>query len=147
MPLMSSEKLQKNYLKRLDYKMKSHELAKALSQLSSILLASPNIDMNQLQLSQSSNKLQLSNDGVEFSLHTLANLSRLDKQQWLSIINNNGFMIDIRPRDASRDILGKLLRHLEENKTARDVLKNKIAKREAIASPELMKALGTLLKD
>ena len=82
------------------------------------------------------------------SLSTLVDLARVDKQQWLSFIEENQFPIDTRPRDAARDILGKLLVYLEQNAEARQKLKA-IATRKSggQASPELMKALAYLLKE
>jgi len=81
------------------------------------------------------------------SLSTLVDLARIDKQQWLSFIEENHFPIEFRQRDAARDILGKLLAYLEENPDAREKLKAIATKKSGQASPELMKALAYLLKD
>jgi hypothetical protein len=83
---------------------------------------------------------------MALSLSTLVELSRVDKRQWLALIDELGFPIEIRPRDASRDIIGKLLTYLESNESARERLKTKAASKGAQASPELMKALNSLLK-
>lgn len=125
--------------------MKTHELAKAIRTLASVLERSSNISLEEAKLTSASTKMDSSQMAV--SLSTLVELSRVDKQQWLVFINDLGFPIEIRPRDASRDILGKLLNYLETNETAREQLKTKAASRGAEASPELMKALSSLLKD
>jgi hypothetical protein len=123
-------------------KTKTHDLANSLRLLASILERGPNISLE--SLSFSSEKFEKSK--VALSLSTLSDLSRIDKQQWLGFINDLGFPIDIRPRDASRDILGKLLNHLENSEMARERLKKAASSNESDASPELMKALSSLLK-
>jgi hypothetical protein len=83
---------------------------------------------------------------IPMALSTLVALSRFDKAQWLEIIDQYDFPIDIRPRDASRDILGKLLNHLEQNPESRNRLSVEAQKGRSDTSPELMKALQLLLK-
>ena len=126
--------------------MKTHDLAKALRSLASLLEKAPNVLLEDaLVTTLAATKLNSSQMAV--SLSTLVELSRVDKQQWLAFINDLGFPIEVRPRDASRDILGKLLSYLETNEAARERLKTKAASRGSEASPELMKALSSLLKD
>lgn len=57
----------------------------------------------------------------------------------------HGFPIDVRPRDASRDIIGKLLKFLEENPDARNRLNHAAQKGRSETSPELARALQLLL--
>jgi hypothetical protein len=125
--------------------MKTHELAKALRTVASMLEDAANIPLEEATITTTAAKLNSSQMAV--SLSTLVELSRVDKQQWLAFIKDLGFPIEIRPRDASRDILGKLLSYLETNEGARERLKTKAASKGAEASPELMKALSSLLKD
>lgn len=125
--------------------MKTHEIAKMLRTLATLLEQSSNVPIEEAAITTASNKLNSSQMAV--SLSTLVELSRVDKRQWLAFINDLGFPIEIRPRDASRDILGKLLNYLETNQTAREKLKTKAASKGSEASPELMKALSSLLKD
>jgi hypothetical protein len=80
------------------------------------------------------------------ALSTLVALSRFDKAQWLDIIQQYNFPIEVRPRDASRDILGKLLNHLEQDSESRQRLSVDAQKGRSDTSPELMKALQLLLK-
>jgi hypothetical protein len=72
---------------------------------------------------------------------------RLDKQQWLNFAREYHLPIETRPRDAARDILGKVLAYLESNPEARKELKEKATKRVSETSPELMRAFAFLLKD
>jgi len=83
---------------------------------------------------------------IPMALSTLVALARFDKAQWLEIIRQYNFPIEIRPRDASRDILGKLLNHLEQNPESRKRLSIDAQRARPDTSPELMKALQLLLK-
>ncbi len=127
--------------------MKTHDLATIFLQLSKILRGGPNIELDDLHLSSfSATRLKGTGD-IAIGLHTLVNLSRIDKRQWTTLIEENSFPIQVRPRDASRDVLGKLLSYLENDSDARERLRQNIAKKQSQASPELLKALSTLLKD
>jgi hypothetical protein len=107
--------------------LKTHELARALNQLAQALQAGPNIVLGEIKVVPS-DSLDDSQEEVAIGLHTLVKLSRIDKQQWLALIEENDFPINVRQRDASRDILGKLLRYLEKNAAAREKLKSNINK-------------------
>ena len=125
--------------------MKTHELAKELRRLADVLDSAPNLALDRVALSRR-DSLPFNSGQMALSLSTLVELSRVDKRQWLALIDELGFPIEIRPRDASRDIIGKLLTYLESNESARERLKTKAASKGAQASPELMKALNSLLK-
>jgi hypothetical protein len=125
--------------------MKTHELAKGLKILAEILEKGENIQLESASIA-SSRLNRLDSGQIAVSLATLSDLSRVDKKQWTLFINDLDFPIEIRPRDASRDILGKLLNYLETNEKAREQLKNKATK-VSEASPELMRALSSLLKE
>jgi len=122
--------------------MKTHELAKALRALAFVLEKGPNTQVENARIAPEG----ISGAQLAISLSTLTELSRVDKQQWIAFIKDLAFPIDVRPRDASRDILGKLLAYLESNTTAREQLK-KASFKESQASPELMRAFSSLLKD
>jgi hypothetical protein len=124
--------------------MKTHEFAKTLRGLAQFLESSPNIPLERARI-EDRNINALNTGTMAVSLSTLVELSRLDKGQWVTFITELGFPIELRPRDASRDILGKLLTYLESNAAAREQLKTKAASKGSQASPELMKALSTLL--
>jgi hypothetical protein len=125
--------------------MKTHELAKSLRLLASLLEISDNIPLEEVTVTAISGS-KLNSSQMAVSLTTLVELSRVDKQQWLAFIKELGFPIEVSPRDGSRNVLGKLLSYLETNKDARDKLKTKAASKGSEASPELMKALSSLMK-
>ncbi len=127
--------------------MKTHELARALKQLGDILLAAQNLELRDVAVTSEDSVRKGRTSNMAVSLSTLVDLARIDKQQWLSFIEENHFPIEFRQRDAARDILGKLLAYLEENPDAREKLKAIATKKSGQASPELMKALAYLLKD
>ena len=124
--------------------MKTHSLARALRQLADALEAGPNIEMSKkLRLGQ----LELpDSDSVAVNLETLMALSRISKTEWLKLIRDYGFEIDVRPRDASRDILGRLLAYLDSHPEAIATLRRR-AHSEERGPSALTQALDVLLKD
>jgi len=120
--------------------VKTHDLAKGLTQLSNVLRAGSNIEIEELSVTS------LFEKEVVVNLKTLVALSDLDKQYWSGLIQNYGFPIKIRPRDASRDIIGKLIAYLSKNPESLDILQEDINRGSGKASPELMRALSSLLK-
>lgn len=127
--------------------MKTHEFADALEHLIRILRQAPNADMSSLGERLRPTTGSETNRRIAVNLSTLSALSRLDRGQWAAFVEDYSMPLQIRPRDASRDILGKVLRYLDENPSARQRLKDQAAGKEAPASPELMKALSLLLKE
>jgi hypothetical protein len=125
--------------------MMTHDLAVALTILAKALKAAPNVEVSQLDLSKRAERIT-TKEGLAVNLSTLAELSRIGRPQWLELITENHFPIDVRPRDASRDILGKLLKYLEATPEARERLKKSATRTTAQASPELMRALASLLE-
>lgn len=125
--------------------MKSHELAQALITLARLIKSGPNVELAQLKVREVFESH--SNRDLALNLSTLVSLSSVDKQRWMELIRENGFPIEIRPRDASRDIFGKLCAYLEKNPQAQERLKANVTKTSGKSSPELMRALATLLKD
>jgi hypothetical protein len=124
--------------------MKSHELAQALNALARLLKAGPNVDISQLKVTEVFDSR--SNRDLALNLSTLVSLSSVDKQRWMELIRENNFPIDVRPRDGSRDVFGKLCAYLEENPIAQEQLKANVSRTTGRSSPELMRALSTLLK-
>ena len=127
--------------------MKTHELAYALTQLAKLLREMPNMELGSVRLIPEGQVLISDDKSIAVNLHTLVQLSSIDKQQWITFIEEQGYKIDVRPRDASRDVLDKLLKYLEKDSEAREKLKNSIGDKASKASPELLRALSTLLKD
>lgn len=134
--------------------MHSHELAKQLTKLARILKEGPDFDLDfsdgldnfyrSLQ-NKNRNTIQSRNETLPIALDALLSLSSIDKHDWRNLILDLNLPIDIRPRDASRDLLGKVLKVLEVDQFARSRLRNIVRHSSSKASPELMKALSSLL--
>lgn len=125
--------------------MTTHELAKALIVLSRILKESPDVDIRDFRPGSTASTMKSADIAV--NLATLLELSRLGKGQWESFIKDHGMPLQTRPRDASRDLLGKVLRFLEKHPEFQERIRREAAKRHTNASPELTRALSWLLPD
>jgi hypothetical protein len=125
--------------------MKTHALAKTLRTLADIFEQSPNIELSKFG-DTPSEKSELDTKQVAINLRTLHSLSKINKQDWLRLINEYGFSINIEPRDSSRNIIGRVLSYLDANPQAIDTLKQK--SKESPGSPSaLNRALDILLQD
>jgi len=125
--------------------MKTYDLAKALELLAKILRQGPNEEFDNFSLDRA-RRSKPDFASIPVALSTLVALSSVDKQQWQAIIQEYGWPIKFRPRDASRDMLGKVLNYLEENPEARRRLSSAPPPSRSEISPELMNALQHLLK-
>jgi hypothetical protein len=125
--------------------MKTHELARILRRLAKLLDDQPDEDIDSFELGRS-RRPPPDSANIPFALSTLVSLSEFDKGQWEQLINEFHFPISVRPRDASRDILGKLLKYLEQNPDARRRVVSRANEGRSKTSPELMRALDLLLK-
>jgi hypothetical protein len=130
--------------------MYTHDLADALKKLASALKRAPNLDINDLSLILGasppvSGKSSGTSHDIPIALSALLSLSRVDKTEWLKLIGDLGLSVEVRPRDASRDILGKVLKILESEPEARERLQKRVSSREVQGSPELARALSSLL--
>lgn len=128
--------------------MKTYELAKALDMLAKILKSMPNQDLEDLKLTSNNTTPEVSgkNEAI-VGLHTLANLSKIDKKQWLDLIEEHKFDISVRPRDANRDIIGKLLKYIDSDKNAQLAIKRSAEQSNNSSSKELSRALSILIGD
>lgn len=133
--------------------MKTHELADALKVLATILKRGQNVEVGDMDMlvgmregsRSTSSKHPSKKDDLPVALSALLSLSRIDKREWASLITELGLQVSIGPRDSSRDVVGKLLRHLETVPEARAALMKRVHSKEAKASPELVRALSSLL--
>lgn len=130
--------------------MKAHELSKALLALSKILKSGPDIDVEDWSLLSKGNpttkSTPLKESDIPTALYTLVKLNDVSKSQWLSLIREFDIDIEIRARDANRDIVGKILNYLASNPMARENLLRTGSKRNVSESAELANALNLLLK-
>lgn len=132
--------------------MRTHELAQALKELASVLKRGPNVELGEISVptdllgvSRGSNKR--SKDDLPIALSALLSLSSVDKSEWVELVKDLGLNIEIRSRDASRDIVGKVLQLLAAQPEARDLLQSRVKSKGTSGSPELAKALSSLLND
>ncbi len=130
--------------------MKSHDFAKQLTLMAKILRSGKNVEMDDLEISQfslsKSSSAEVNSEEIPHALNILVGLNQVGKSQWLTLIDEFGFDIDIRPRDANRDIVGKLLKYLTNNPLERERLIGKRGKGPIKASEELSDALKMLLR-
>lgn len=125
--------------------MKTHDLAKGLSSLSKILRSAPNQELSKFGEEVASLKNSVNSD-VGISLSTLAAFSKYSKSDWQKVILDFDLPIQIRPRDAARDVMGKILSYLAENKSERNRIATK-SKKEGGEPSELSSALSFLLEN
>lgn len=124
----------------------TRELARSLRQLAKALEAGPETNLESIRILGHRELPSFSTDALAVNLSTLAGLSKVDKKQWSALIADYDLPINIRPRDASRDVLGKLLKYLEKNSLAREDLRRKASSgKSQKTSPELVAALQALL--
>lgn len=125
--------------------MKTHDLAKALTQLGKLLRTLPNQDLEDLGSTLSKSASGPSAD-VGISLSALASLSRFNKSDWEKIARDFELPVDLRPRDAARDVMGKILTYLAENDAERKrvAMKSRV---DADEPSELSNALRFLLSN
>lgn len=131
--------------------MKAHELSKALLALSKILKSGPDIDVEDWSIlskstSPSNKSSNLKESDIPSALYTLVKLNDVSKSQWLSLISEYDIDVEIRPRDANRDIVGKILNYLAANPIARENLLKTGSRKNVSESTELANALNLLLK-
>ena len=80
------------------------------------------------------------------SLSTLAAFSKYTKKDWQQVISDFDLPLQIRARDASRDIMGKILTYLAENESERKRIA-KSSHNEGNGPSELSNALSFLLNN
>lgn len=121
--------------------MKTHELAKNLSALVKALRSLPNVEVSGLEKLLGGNQ----HSSIALGLTTLTMLSEIDKTEWRLFVEENDLPIEIRARDASRDIIGKIMNYLQNNADARDRIASAATSKKSSTSPELQRALNILL--
>jgi hypothetical protein len=125
--------------------MKTHDLAKALTQLGKLLRSLPNQEIGDLGSTLSKSGSGPSAD-VGISLSALASLSKFNKSDWEKIAREFELPVDLRPRDAARDVMGKILTYLAEN----DAERERVAMKARVSTDEpseLSNALRFLLSN
>lgn len=138
--------------------MKTHELAKALTHLSRVLRAGPNVDFEELTnlstyLSQprtsrtsreTTNNRDMADKGTGLAL--LAEMASYSKAELLDLVDYLGIPVEVRKADAVRDILGKTLKFIQENPDFQDrIVKNVGGQEPAANTSSLARALAILM--
>jgi hypothetical protein len=137
--------------------MKTHELSKALSHLSRVLRAGPNVDFEELtNLStylsnprpprparETSDRRDMAEKGTGLAL--LAEMASYNKQELLDLVDYLGIPVEVRKADAVRDILGKMLKYIQENPDFRDRIVHNDNREPAGKTSSLARALAILM--
>lgn len=126
--------------------MKSHEIAKALQVLAKVLRSGPDVELAALNLSGQTISPQHMKANAPAALAMLAALACFSKSEWAGLIEEYDLGVAVKKTDSTRDLLGRLLNHLNENETVRQRLTDAAKKPRANVSPELMNALSILLR-
>ena len=124
--------------------MKTHELAKALQQLSKVLRALPNQELDSLGSAFAEPNAR---QNVGISLSALAALSKFNKLDWEQVVRDFELPLEIRPRDGARDVMGKIITYLAENDAERERVARKSSPSDPDRPSELSNALHFLLNN
>lgn len=128
--------------------MKTHDLARILRQLAEVLRAGPNIQLKDARMApieEDGGSVRLRDIAV--NLTTLAELSRLKKSEWQAVITHYSLPVETKVSDSTRDLLGRLLKYLEQNPEERERIRKEAAPSATEASPELLRAFKVLLNE
>jgi len=130
--------------------MKTHEFAKVLMTMAKVLRNGPDVEVEDLQIPTfnrlPSDSANVRREDIPHALNILVGLNNVPKQEWIALIEAFDFDVEIRPRDANRDIYGKLLKYLSDYPQERQRLIGRKEKQPAGVSNELADALTLLLK-
>ncbi len=121
--------------------MKTHDLAKALAQLGKVLRGLPNQEVDSLGDALSA-RTQTPTAEIGISLSALAALSKYNKVDWENVVREFELPIELRSRDAARDIMGKIINYLAEN----DAERERVARESRAASSGTPSELSNALK-
>jgi hypothetical protein len=124
--------------------MKAYKAAELLNQLAKILKEAPNEEIEMLRIGATKVR-ELSKDEMALNVSTLLALSRIKKSTWKEFINDNNWPIEVKDRDSSRNLIGKVFQHLETHPDALKDFQRKTNERSGRVSTELMNALSSLL--
>jgi hypothetical protein len=124
--------------------MKTHDAAKAFTQMGKLLRSLPNQDMDEFA-SGAGYRQSSPPSNVGISLSALAAFSKYGRLDWEKVVRDFELPIELRPRDGARDIMGKILTYLVEHDDERE----RVAKKSSSSnSPsELSNALKYLLSN
>jgi hypothetical protein len=127
--------------------MKTHDIARALNTLARALRESGNVALDSITIQTGDRVSSQPSLGANApaALALLVRLAGYSKDEWRTLIKELELDVPIKPTDSVRDIVGRLLKHLNDNKDIQEKLVEKATKPQANVSPELMKALSILM--
>jgi hypothetical protein len=128
--------------------MKTHQLAKSLTDLAVVLRSLPNVEMG-LFLADLTSNIGTSRDdnpNAAALVGMLAAMSRIDKNQWRQLIEKWRLPIEVPRKDSSRNVMGEVMRYLESHPDEIRRIQHDATKGTSRASPALLKALSILLE-
>jgi hypothetical protein len=127
--------------------MKTHDVARALNTLARALRERGNVALDSITIQTSDRVSSQPSLGANApaALALLVRLAGYSKDEWRTLIKELELDVPIKPTDSVRDIVGRLLKHLNDNKDIQEKLVEKATKPQANVSPELMKALSILM--
>lgn len=99
--------------------MKTHEIARSLALLAKILRAGPDIELSELESIAGGVPRKFMKANAPAALAMLAGLARYSKAEWSDLINEYDLGVPVNPTDSTRDLLGRLLNHLNEDESVR----------------------------
>ena len=128
--------------------MKTHDVARALNTLARALRDGENLGLESITIGKADDgQVQTSlGSNAPAALALLVRLSAYSKNEWRALIQELELGIEIKVTDSVRDILGRLLKYLNDNKDVHKKLLEKARKPQTNVSPELMKALSILME-
>lgn len=134
--------------------MKAYDLAKSLNHISRVLRAGPNVEVEDIgnlsvhtaaprptKAKDSSEHKSSSEKGTALAL--LAEMASYSKPELLDLAHQLNIPIQVRSADAVRDILGKILRYIQDNPDFRNRLVH--ASTETPEGSRLAHALAILM--
>ena len=127
--------------------MKTHDVARALSTLAKTLRDSSNAELATVTIQSKDDGGPISSVSADApaALSVLLALSAYSKDQWRTLIKELELDVTVKTTDSIRDILGRVLKYLGDNKDVQAKVLETAQKSQQGTSPELMKALSILL--
>lgn len=133
--------------------MKSHDIARALTHLSRVLRAGPNVDIlevGNLDVHASPKQKRKRSEEIEergAALALLSNLAEYKKAELVELIRSLDLDVEVKPTDSVRDLLGRTLKFLSEHPEQRERLARPRSSPSTSVSPTLARALTILMGD
>lgn len=131
--------------------MKTHDLAKALNHLSRVLRAGPNIELDNLVNlntyvdSRPPKKAVSEEVDRGAALVLLSEMANYSKKELIELAGMLDIPLEVRPADAVRDVLGKILKYINDNPETKTRLSNPKSEKQSPKISTLSRALAILL--